>query len=968
MERLRAAIRRALPLVLAAGLLTAGTASTARAAAVDELKVQREQVFEFAEKPTVMRQGDRVTIGFASKGRCDATVAIENSAGRIIRHLASGVLGPRAPEPFRKDSLKQTLVWDGKDDQGAYVDDKEGLTVRVSLGLKPRFERTLYWSAHKRYGTMPIPVAAPEGLYVYDGKGCDFVRLYDHDGRYVRTVYPFPAAKLKEVQGLDWRDFPQGYRLPVKGGLYQCTLLDSGTSWNSGNYGTARVGIAASAMAVRGERIALAHQYLDRLDTSGSSAGLKLRGGKTGFTVESLAGGVPVDVGPCSAAFSPDGKTVYLTGYLWRTGSWNAAPACRHAVMKMDYAGDAEPVLFAGEPEKPGDDAGHFRVPTSVATDAKGNVYVSDYMNDRVQVFDASGRLVKSIPTPKPAKVCVHQVTGEIWAFSYEVVGVPHAMATAMKLPQQIPHTVARFSALPEAKPLGREDFPLGIGETMGFEFIGHVFEVELDSWAREPAVWVVGRKHHARGDEFNFSGGYAKSENDPKLWQAGVRLQKRVEGKWSVVYNFGDETAKAVLNPKPPTHNIQRLIVNPVDGMLYVAEADSGPTGKASNRWLRVDPADGKLKWINLPFNAMEGAFDLNGYAYLRNTDMIARYDPRTWREIPWDYGEQRNSLGNDGGINGHTAPVVSALKMPSTSPVCYHQGGIAVNARGDVVASCAYRFVGISGGRRIDDDGLQKNLAYRPQVYPGRVASSTSPCIHVWDKYGRLKYEDAVPGLEQCDGVGIDVDGNIYAMTAPTRVYNGKRYFDHMSETLLRARPNAAKLIASQPRAPVPLAKADAPARPADLDSTRTGPAWLQGADWMYGGVGFAGFNMHGAGGGCACWFTRFTLDYFARSIAPEPLQYRVAVVDKAGNLILHIGGYGNVDDGRPLVAEGGPPDARPMGGDEVALMHPCFVGTHTDRRIFISDYGNARIVSVRLDYHAEEKIALKDVPDRK
>jgi hypothetical protein len=44
----------------------------------------------------------------------------------------------------------------------------------------------------------------------------------------------------------------------------------------------------------------------------------------------------------------------------------------------------------------------------------------------------------------------------------------------------------------------------------------------------------------------------------------------------------------------------------------------------------------------------------------------------------------------------------------------------------------------------------------------------------------------------------------------------------------------------------------------------------------------------------------------------------------------------------------------------------MHPCFVGTHTDRRIFISDYGNARIVSVRLGYHAEDKILLKDVPE--
>jgi hypothetical protein len=121
-----------------------------------------------------------------------------------------------------------------------------------------------------------------------------------------------------------------------------------------------------------------------------------------------------------------------------------------------------------------------------------------------------------------------------------------------------------------------------------------------------------------------------------------------------------------------------------------------------------------------------------------------------------------------------------------------------------------------------------------------------------------------------------------------------------------------------------------------------------------------------MIGHGGGCACWFSRFTLDYFARSIAPEPHQYRVAVLDSAGNLITRIGRYGNVEDGRPLVLKGGPASPRSIGGDEVSLVHACFVGTHTDRRIFIADLGNARILSVKLGYHAEEKVALKGVPD--
>ena len=125
-------------------------ASAATAADVDEFKIKREAIFEFAQKPVVTRNGDNVTIAFETKGLCDVTVAIENAEGRIIRHLVSGVLGPKAPEPLQKGSKKQAVVWDGKDDQGVYVDNKDSCTVRVSLGLKPQFEKTLFWSPHKR--------------------------------------------------------------------------------------------------------------------------------------------------------------------------------------------------------------------------------------------------------------------------------------------------------------------------------------------------------------------------------------------------------------------------------------------------------------------------------------------------------------------------------------------------------------------------------------------------------------------------------------------------------------------------------------------------------------------------------------------------------------------------------------------------------------------------------------------------
>ena len=135
--------------MLAAGLTMAvwglAPVHSARSAQIpDEFRVKREAVFEFAHKPVVTRQGDRVTIAFETKGLCDVTVAIEEAGtgagpARIVRHLASGVLGPNAPEPFQKNARAQVIVWDGKNDKGDYVEDKDACTVRVSLGLKPRF-------------------------------------------------------------------------------------------------------------------------------------------------------------------------------------------------------------------------------------------------------------------------------------------------------------------------------------------------------------------------------------------------------------------------------------------------------------------------------------------------------------------------------------------------------------------------------------------------------------------------------------------------------------------------------------------------------------------------------------------------------------------------------------------------------------------------------------------------------------
>ena len=171
----------------------------------------------------------------------------------------------------------------------------------------------------------------------------------------------------------------------------------------------------------------------------------------------------------------------------------------------------------------------------------------------------------------------------------------------------------------------------------------------------------------------------------------------------------------------------------------------------------------------------------------------------------------------------------------------------------------------------------------------------------------------------------------------------------------------PGAGRFVSDSERCPVPLGEANRPQGHPHLTAYGTGRMWAVGAKWMYSGIGF----VHPSAP-CQCWNCRFHIDSFGRVFAPETQRCQVAVLDPNGNLVLHMGKYGSVEDGTPLVREGGPANTRSIGGDEVSLAYACYLATHTDRRLYVADAGNARILSVRLNYHVTERIPLKEVRD--
>jgi hypothetical protein len=893
--------------------------------AVADFRIDREAVYEFTKKPTVTRDGDTFMIRFASKGGCDATVVVEDENGRIVRHLAAGVLGPNAPEPFRRNSLEQTVIWNSKDDTGTYLDDLRGLRVRVSLGLKARYERDLQWHPKRRIGMrkMPRPVVQPEGVYVYEGAGLESIRLYGHDGKYIRTIHPFPSDTLKDVKGLGWYTFPDGHKAPRMRGYWLSTFLMGGLGRTDSAWGT-----SANAFDVRSGRIAIVSEWgLCRLKADATAGPFSMYGpeAKTSLDAQSIA-------------LSPDGKWLYLTG-CYKTmnrhllGTHLARVRWHHGLYRMAYAGDGPATLWKGEPGKAGKGDHELDHPSDVKVDDKGRVYVADNHNDRVQIYAPDGTLLKSLPVSGPAILQIHPKTGSLFVFSWTMAlawgytAPPHKVQAALRV----------FEPFKSDEPLAAWPLPLRgyQGHTRGYMGSPHFdecpYRAAVDTYSDPPTLWLGTHWGRKRTDESSYS-----------LSRYEIRGTKLVK-----IEEWGHEVAKAIRTWKPTRLARKRLYTDPRNGMLYVAE--SSP--KALSELTRIDPETGKSSVLKLPYTAEEFAIDVNGNIYLRCAQIIGRHRLDNLREVPWDYGEERGFRWDSFARPGK---LVSALVLPGNKPVWWHESGMSITPKGLLAVSCCNTNWKPSHGT------TGRTGRYAPRVYPGRYCYSE---IHIWDKHGKLVKTDVVPGLMDGHGTFIDPRGDIYYLAGGHRVYDtkgGPFDFLPLSGCVMKFKRGKAKLYATRKSKGVRVGlneEIDLRGLP-QVSCTTLGRFAIQGAEWIYPGIGYVHPNAP-----CQCWNCRFAVDTFGRVFAPETMRNQVAVLDTNGNLMMHIGKYGNADEGMPLVADNEfrskPP--RPVGGDEVALAYANYVATYTDHRLFIYDGANDRILGVKLSYHVDEMVEL-------
>ena len=121
-----------------------------------------------------------------------------------------------------------------------------------------------------------------------------------------------------------------------------------------------------------------------------------------------------------------------------------------------------------------------------------------------------------------------------------------------------------------------------------------------------------------------------------------------------------------------------------------------------------------------------------------------------------------------------------------------------------------------------------------------------------------------------------------------------------------------------------------------------------WVEGVEWMYAGASPI------VPGGCSCPSSRFHLDWYKRAYVPEMYRHAIGILDTNGNLIMHLGRYGNFD-----TVPGGKDGCKP-GSEDIRFTAPRYIGG-TDNYLAVPDWGE-KIVVLKLAYHAEETVGIK------
>jgi hypothetical protein len=412
----------------------------------------------------------------------------------------------------------------------------------------------------------------------------------------------------------------------------------------------------------------------------------------------------------------------------------------------------------------------------------------------------------------------------------------------------------------------------------------------------------------------------------------------------------FAEERAKAGLDPymmKNATwaDHAERLTADVKCGHLY---------HYGNGRYaMRYDLRTWKHERQTLPATQVSyftyRDFCARGYLYTQSLKGVHRHDPDDgMREIPFDYGEQFDAF-------------IGAIKTKDQG--VYGSMGLGVNVRGDIAVGSDIAYVPKFEDRGFShahvnsmgrQDWMGKNardawmidfarrlkkgeLIYHVKPQQGRCLAGTT--IWTWGRTGEGRGEDVVKGMGRASGAQIDRDGNLYTSFSMRKMVGGKSFLAGrvtvdggtadapVTGTFVKTTGKGATILSKSAQIPMD----PWPKRPMDVAG-----GWVEGAEWTYAGI-------------CSVK-DRVTahVDWYGRCYVPENYRYSIGILDTNGNLVMHLGKYGNADS--PSTSS-----------REVAFAYVTDTAT-TDDYLCACDLGNERLVVLKMSYHAEETVGIQ------
>jgi hypothetical protein len=378
--------------------------------------------------PAATKAGGKTKITFAVSGRTDVEVSILDAGGKVVRHLAAGVLGAeKAPPPPLSKGLSQSLWWDGKDDFGK-VARGAGFKLRVRAGLGVKFARFLGGDPNRFGRIISLATDSKGRLYVKTGvvgigSGMEQLRVFNAKGEYLRTLMPFPAnlapEKTKGVAA--WDRAGKCFR-PIN----RCSQLPAIYPWIAG----AKV----VSVSKQGAITLLQGTRIYRMDGDGGN----LRGP---FPMWSKAAGLknPKWNTP-QLALSPDGRYIYYsnvagTKYNPKKLSDTDPKWPQGRVYRQDTGKPGTDPKAFYDLKLPDWNARKYWLPTAwnkrtaaygITVDAKGHLHICDLVNGGIEEVSPDGKKIGFTPVPLPEQVHVDEATGNYYVLA-RTRKIPHA-------------------------------------------------------------------------------------------------------------------------------------------------------------------------------------------------------------------------------------------------------------------------------------------------------------------------------------------------------------------------------------------------------------------------------------------------------------------------------------------------------------------------------------------------------------